>query len=524
MLRKFGILTLAAGLLALWPGMARADKLDKKLNETMPDIVKHVQSKGYKNVGILRFSAQKGNRPESYSLGPINGNMASRLENLLVVHGGDDKGPLFGVIHDAGLAAQDQKVGSWSSNASERAKLFGIDYPLAWGKEKVKADAFLTGKVALSPDLKKTTVTIHAFTKAALKPTQVAEFTVDTDASLVRDLGFNFALTEKQKTSLVRSRNPAEAQDELVLAQANQQNKQQQQNKLPEDKKPDQKPDQKPEDKKPEDKKPDQKPDQKVEQPKQPQQLQASPDNISGIALQIKSGTDAVEVKADSAADSKYQIECPAKGKPIVMSLTNKSDKQMAVVLKVAGMNTIFQEKDESVRCRKWVIPAGKTFDIKGFYQEKEAKHQPFAVLEGEDAQKAIADLGDKALFIQVDVFEDKEGTQPDMTITRGLSKARDRAGRADYSTLRTELLKQSGLKRTMVKGRSVIVPDTGEGVANPGLKEVDFAKNPLQVGSLTIRVAPREARQPDQPDQPKRDQPQDKKQKPDQPQPDNNN
>jgi len=246
-------------------------------------------------------------------------------------------------------------------------------------------------------------------------------------------------------------------------------------------------------------------PTQPKTQPKQ--QGSASPDNVAGIALQVKSGSEALEIREASVGDTKYQMECPAKGKPIVMTLTNKSDKKLGVVLKVAGKNTIMQQGDESILCRKWVIPAGKTFEIKGFYTT-EKNHLPFTALDGEAAKKAIEQLGDKAQFIQVDVFDDVEGSKPEMTITRGLPQVKDRSARKTYNQLREELLKQSRLKRTRSRdGESVIAPASDDELKeNPELKVVDFAPNPLQLGSLTVRITPREAK-PQQGGQPK-DQP----------------
>jgi len=503
MLRKFGILTLATGLLALLPGLARADKLDKKLNETAPEIVNYVKDKGYKNVGVLKFRAQRGNQPAGFSTGPINGNLAERLENLLVIHSGDDKGPMFGVIHDAGQAAQQQKVGSWSTSAAERNNLFEKTYPLAWGTSKVKADAFLTGKVATTGDLKKTTVTIQAFSKGSPTPVKVAEFTVDTDASMVRDMGYSFALTARQRSSLVKSRD---AEGELVLEQANKQQPQ-----------PQPQPQPKTEDTKTDD------PPPVVLKPQKPQ-VTASPDNLAGIEVKVKSGDDTVEIKQ---AGSEFQLECPAKGKPIAILLTNKTDKKLGVVLKVAGMSTIGQEKDESVLCRKWVIPAGKTYTVRGFYLAPDyAKYLPFTALDGDAAIKAKADLGDKAQFVQVDVFDNVEGDKEDKLISkasaRGLPRVKDRSARATYPELRNELLKQAGLKKARSKdGESIIVPaDEKDAVTTTPPKEDDFAKNPLQLGSLTVRVAPREVlleetkkqqgeKDPPQKEQPDKGQPQ---------------
>jgi hypothetical protein len=461
MLRKFGILTLATGLLALLPTLARADNLDKKLNDSAPEIVNYIKDNGYKNVGILRFRAQRGNQPESFSTGPINGNLAERLENLLIIHAGDEKGPTFGVIHDAGVTAQQEKVGSWFSNEAARTKLFGVSsYPLAWGTNKVTADVFLTGKVATTADLKKTTVTLQAFSKASLKPAKVVEFTVATDASLVRDMGYSFALTTKQKSGLVKSRG--EDEGELVLEQANKQQ-------------PPQQP------------KPTEGGEEVLIQPKA--QPSAFPTDVAGIEMKILSGKDAVKL---DQAGTQWSLECPPKGKPITITLTNKSPKQLGVVLKVAGMNTIGQDKKESVLGRKWVIPAGETFTIEGYHVgEKFENLKPFAVLDSEDADRKIEELGEKAQTIEVDVFDAVAVKKPALTISRGLPPQAKGQPAPTFTQLRDEVLKQSNLSRVRSKDGKWVIADDKDTKPGPELKEVDFPKNPACIGSLQLRVMP---------------------------------
>src|SRR5215813_2185014 len=78
-------LALACGLGA---GSARADHLDDSLNNKGQEIVEALRSKGVKNVGVLRFRVKEGNRAETWSAGPLNGNLAVRLENVLVMHAG----------------------------------------------------------------------------------------------------------------------------------------------------------------------------------------------------------------------------------------------------------------------------------------------------------------------------------------------------------------------------------------------------------------------------------------------------
>ena len=47
----------------------------------------------------------------------------------------------------------------WNEKSTkDRAGLFDHSYPLAWGDDKVKPDAFLVGRVKLSEDMKTTTV------------------------------------------------------------------------------------------------------------------------------------------------------------------------------------------------------------------------------------------------------------------------------------------------------------------------------------------------------------------------------
>ena len=59
---------------------------------------------------------------------------------------------------------------------------------------------------------------------------------------------------------------------------------------------------------------------------------------------------------------------------------------------------------------------------------------------------------------------------------------------------LRDALLKQSRLKKEKFKGREVIVPaDDKDLVGTEKPQVVDFARNPLPLGALTVRVAPRE-------------------------------
>jgi hypothetical protein len=511
----FFLTAIALGVLV--PATARADRLDMQLNKEMPRIIDYLKDKGYKNVGILRFRVQKGNRDARFDNAPLNGNLASRLENLLVIHVGPGGKPAFGVIHDAGNNAAAQKVGSWFSNRAERMKLFDIQLPLAWGSSKVNAEAFLSGTVKTSADLKKTTVMIGCFDRANPTLKQVHQFTIATDRNLVRDLGYSWTLTAAQRKALVARRSDDNLDDGIIESGKGNEGRTDQ------------------------------------EKPRKSQPGQASPASIAGIELKMMVDGKEWDIREAGAGGDgpRWQLECPPPGKKIVFLLKNTSSKRLGVVVKLNGVSTVNQQTEASEGCRKWVIPAGKTYDIDGFYMlgqsqaggtededgtesrgskrtqakkptrkktarrgdddegpkndEKQGQEKdrggkptvlPFKVLIGDDARKAKAQMGDKAGLIEIDVFAEgptrdvEEGKQ---VSAKGLPPSREKAARRSYKALRTALLKNAKLKTSVAArgGDEVIIPDETRKTTGGPVKEVDFSG--YSVGHLVIKVLPSE-------------------------------
>ena len=79
------LLLLALPVLAL-AAPVRADNIDTKLYSETGKVVEQIQRNGFKAVGVLHFRCQKGDAPESFTLGPICADMATRLERALVLH------------------------------------------------------------------------------------------------------------------------------------------------------------------------------------------------------------------------------------------------------------------------------------------------------------------------------------------------------------------------------------------------------------------------------------------------------
>jgi hypothetical protein len=555
MLRKIGVLALVAGVWASIPAFVRADRLDDKLKDQVDKVVvKYLKDKGYKNVGVLPFRVQKGNKPSSFRVGPINTNLATRLENALVIFGGKTEAEAFAVIHDAGVNARQQaRANAWFTGSqqqkaidnavAQRKKMFNTAMPMAWGQRKVKPDVLLTGLVINRGDRTRTTVRIEAIDKKTpAKLDKITEFAVATDASLVRDLGYNFALSRAKKRSAVRKRS--QENDDGVLQEAKQDEKKQQQKKDPTNK------------------------------PQQKTDGVATPASIAGIEFKMLVDGQPADVKQSDTQNAKYAVASPRPGQKIIFSLTNNDkERTLGVVLKLNGISTINQQKDESIRCRKWVIAPGKTFKIDGFRMLPESGQQkggqqkggqgnkggqgdkqgdddqqqkkdqnkkdqnkkdqnkkdqqdkkdqnkkgqnkkdqggskvksetiPFKVLVGDEAKSMSSQLGDKAGMIEIDVFVAGAGGEDDdkSVSLRGMRQSKEKKARSSHAAYRAALLQSARAKATYqevkdrttgkVTKREIIVPDESAKAPGGDITVVSF-DNPRAVGGLSIKITP---------------------------------
>jgi hypothetical protein len=442
----------AALAAACLPAAARADRMDKRLNDEMPAVKKHLQDKGYKNVGVLRFRVQVGKKAARFDNAPFNGNLPVRIENLLIIHGGSSEDGAIGVIRDAGTSASAGKVGDWFGDEKERKKLFDVRYSLAWGDSKVKADAFLTGLVRVSEDLKKTTLSITCFDRDNPEPKEVTRFTMDTDRDVVRDLGLSFVVSRKARTVMEAKRSHEDVDRNVLDSLGG----------------------------------------------------EAKPADVAGIEVTVLVDDKPAEIQAAKGEDGpRWQLASPPADKPIAVRLRNTTDKTMGVVLKLNGMSTFDQQTKPSDRCQKWVIKAGKTATIKGFYSPdgERLSLRPFKVLVGDAANEAKEQLGDKAGLLEVDVFAEgaESGGDDALAISaRGLPPSKDKEKDKDkeakpqsYKAVRASLLKDAKLKtETTVAKREVIVPDR-EAIKADKFKTVDFEGH--SVGRLAVKIVPRE-------------------------------
>ena len=177
------------GLLLAKPALASTDTLDRQLLKNAPKVIQYLKDHGHQTVGILKFRVKKGDAPASDRVGSLNLNLATRLELALLLTMDLDH-PL-NVIHDASAMAA-QLPGADHFNPGGRRALFAGRYRLAWGSKQVEADAFLTGLVIVSPDLRSLDVGIMGFGRDSKRLEEVVRFTASTDVPALIDVGESF--------------------------------------------------------------------------------------------------------------------------------------------------------------------------------------------------------------------------------------------------------------------------------------------------------------------------------------------
>src|SRR5439155_20031397 len=90
-------------------------------------------------------------------------------------------------------------------------------YPLAWGNQNVEVDAFLTGIVEITPDMKKTKIIVKAFDKKNPNLRDVLSFIVDTDLAILRDTNQNFVVARRSFNSWANADDPDEELNKLAI-------------------------------------------------------------------------------------------------------------------------------------------------------------------------------------------------------------------------------------------------------------------------------------------------------------------
>jgi hypothetical protein len=284
--------------------------------------------------------------------------MATRLENALI-HGSDAAKPLT-VVRNATQVAAANNPKFTIQTPEGREALLQLKYPVAWGDEKAMADAILTGVVALSADMRKATVTVDCFDKSGKAPQQLLAFDVPTDRSILADCGRGFVVKDPGRKKRTIEEMDHAAAESAAAASDGKALTQQAAGEIP-------------------------------------------------IKFEIRYNNQVQIIGQDPGSLGEMRVNPPKEGDQVQFVITNVTKTKMALVVKVNGESTLGQETVEDAACQKWILDAGKTYSLRGFYTFPENKVVPFRVLNDDDSTARLADWSGsrpRSGYIDVSVYE----------------------------------------------------------------------------------------------------------------------
>jgi hypothetical protein len=473
--RLTAAVVLLVGLLCFGGSRSLAGQLDGALLRKGGYVLEYLNDKGYRNVGVLPFQVKKGSRPVSFEDAPVSLNLTTRLENTLIVSQ-NPAGKTIGVIRNASGTANRNRVGPYRTSPSAFSKLFAQKYDLAWGGRKVKADAFLTGRVVnAGKGRARTSVVVEVFDSRSMKGgkllrQRVCKFDLPTDRALLGDLGYAWALSP---TVLSRGFRAAD-RDRLALRQVAGA-------------------------------------DETGEDEPQPGQSNAhTPENVAGFRFEIfydkKQRISPLRGSREGQRLPLYQVPPAPPGSDVVMVLTriDESDRTLGVVLKVNGLSTWRKEDAENILCRKWLYDPdrkGKPDRFLGFYLDVKGKNLlKFRSLTAEESEARASALGNRVGWIDIEVFaskeesDEKEEDAPVKKIsTRGVPRGLARG--AGLRAVQAAISKTNNFRVKPVKlpfGTPKLIPRTliDAEVAPLAGGEFEWGElpRPESLGSLSIR------------------------------------
>lgn len=431
--RRWGLCLATVAALVGAPAVVRADNLDKELMNKSQALFAELQKRGCQNVGVLKFMVKKGKGEPSFNAGALNHNIASRLENALIL--ANDPNKPIGIIRDATAVALAQAPKATYGTAAGREELFKVSYPLAWGKDKVNADAFLTGLVELSADMQTTTINIAYFDRKATKLQDLEKFTVKTDRNILVDSGQSFALA---KRSLMK-RGPIEDLEKASAEAA--QNLDNSDGKST------------------------------TTDPN----TTTEPNALFRMVV-IADGKVVDQVRDPSNPGEHKLTSNINPGQTVELKITNLIDEKLGVVLKVNGESTINKETATMDQCTRWILEPKGEYVVRGFYMDKPGggtNLEKFKVV-------AEGDFGPRTGFIDLAFFRNGQAPVPPhgeelQFSLRGLAKRSLGTASAPANLLEAKKQVRQG---SALKPRGIL---TGGGTLEP----VDLKTDQLQFPQL---------------------------------------
>lgn len=384
-------LVLAALGLSGWllgPPAARAAdaSLDAALRRQAPEVIRYLRQKGYHEVGVLKFRVKVGDAAATDNVGPLNLDVAERLELALLLATPDES---LGILHDAsGTLVRNHNHRANHLLREGRLACFDTRYAHAYGDGRpVAADAFVTGFIKLTADLQTTRVCLMAFGRDGNLEPVGKPFEVPTDARTLIETGASYALSEGKVDELVSkgfgdggklqfNRAAATAASATTTVKTT---------------------------------------------------LTATTVKTTPAGTVVKTpGADAAPTPVLDPKDVSVQVEIlyngevvpienrggrptvrePLPGDQVAFRLKNVSKDRCGVVLMINGENTVLRQKGDPAQCKKWILEAGQVGLITG-YQLNGEQEARFEILPPDESARDEINYKEHAGTFTVAVFRE---------------------------------------------------------------------------------------------------------------------
>jgi hypothetical protein len=367
--------TIFTALCLLHPATTRAEELptlETGLARAAGSILTRLRDDGHRNVGVLKFLvAREGEDRFSDSVGTLNLLLARRLEVALVVKN-SPRDPLGILDNPSAVAARLPGASHLSREGLD--KLFAAEYPLAWGKEKVRPDALIVGTGLIGRDLRTLHLAIHAIDAKTRRPKPLVEdLAVRVRPEHLVELGESFHRGCSGGGAAPPAWRP-QTREEAVWDEARQ-----------------------------------------VREKGRPH---PAVDPAAPFVLEVlyDGEVQKVEVRGGQA-----WVPEPSEGQKVVVRYTrrDRSGEVFGVVVKLNGQNTLDREKLPDAQCRCWLSypqEAGQPQSLEGF-QVGANEAEEFRVASREESRRREVYYGSDVGTISMTVFPQRKEKKPPLLL-----------------------------------------------------------------------------------------------------------
>ena len=340
------------------------ERLGQVLRGFADATIEYCQSNELKSVGVLKFGLFDSEGNATTKTATINSLLADRMEVALVL-ANDARDPVTLIDDASAVAAEIQNATHMSKEG--RKLLLDAQYDAMWGDEKLKADALVTAIGEISADLQTISISLLVFDKNSekLKPLKIGggDKVIAINANLLAETGESFSTRGAFDGGHLGGTIKA------LKVQP-----------------------------------PDDLPTESAAEIREGKSAHPLADPQSPVTLKVI--YDGVPMVYEFV-NGRARIAEPSEGQKVELVLTkDDTDRRYAVVVKVNGRNTLYQQQAPDAQCAKWVLSQpGDQKMIKGFQIRGEDSLEQFKVLSQSESKNREMDYGKDVGTISVTVF-----------------------------------------------------------------------------------------------------------------------